>query len=115
MAPAAGRAQRNRKGRVETDMIMRSTDGFNPENCRAVEEVIEKRLEEIVTILSSKYQDNSALYDEILSMVERALIRIALQRSCNVKKSAALFLGINRNTLHSKMNKLGIETAEDNR
>lgn len=74
-----------------------------------MEDVIEKRLEEIVTILSCKHQDKSELYDEVLSMVERVLIRIALQKTENVKKSAALFLGINRNTLHSKMNKLGID------
>ncbi len=96
-------------------MITRSTDEVNAAECRAVEDVIEKRLEEIVTILSSKHQEKSALYEEILSMVERVLIRIALQRSRNVKKSAALFLGINRNTLHSKMNKLGIESVEEDR
>ena len=81
--------------------------------CPALEEIIEKRLEEIVTILSCKHQDRSALYDEVLSMVERVLIRIALQKSQNVKKSAALFLGINRNTLHSKMSKLGIDGQEN--
>jgi len=73
-----------------------------------VEDIIEKRLEEIVTILSSEKQGKSALYEDILAMVERILIRIALKRSNNVKTAAAAFLGINRNTLHSKMSKLGI-------
>ncbi|MCK9230503.1 MAG: hypothetical protein M0Q23_07240 [Syntrophales bacterium] len=77
--------------------------------CPTVENIIEQRLEEVVTILGSTCRDNSALYEEVMSMVERALIRIALERSQNVKKTAALFLGINRNTLHSKMNKLGLD------
>ncbi len=73
-----------------------------------VENIIERRLEEIVTVLSTETHSKSALYDDILSMVERILIRIALKRSNNVKTAAAQFLGINRNTLHSKMNKLNI-------
>jgi len=43
------------------------------------------------------------VYDEVLSMVEKALIKIAMRRSNNIKTAAADFLGINRNTLHSKI------------
>lgn len=74
-----------------------------------VESIIERRLEEIVTILSSEAPCKSAVYEDVLSMVERILIRIALKRSNNVKTAAAQFLGINRNTLHSKMHKLHVE------
>ena len=41
-------------------------------------------------------------------MFDRILIKIALQRSNNIKSAAAEFLGINRNTLHKKVEKLGI-------
>jgi DNA-binding protein Fis len=48
------------------------------------------------------------VYDEILALVERGLIRIALKRNKNVKSAAATFLGINRNTFQKKMTTLGI-------
>lgn len=83
--------------------------------CPSVEDIIEQRLEEIVTILGSTCHDQGALYEEVMSMVERALIRVALERSQNVKKTAALFLGINRNTLHCKMNKLGLDNNKPGR
>ncbi|NQU03452.1 MAG: hypothetical protein HQ589_04830 [Syntrophaceae bacterium] len=73
-----------------------------------VEDIVEKKLEEIVTILGSNETGKSYLYDEILSMIERILIRISLRRSSNVKTAAASFLGISRNTLHNKMVKLKI-------
>ena len=40
-------------------------------------------------------------------MVERSLVQIAIRRSHNVK-SAAAYLGINRNTFQNKMATLGI-------
>jgi DNA-binding protein Fis len=70
-----------------------------------VEDVIEKRLEEIVTILDSGKDGNGNLYDEVSSMIDRCLIKIAMRRSNNVKTAAANFLGINRNTLHNKISK----------
>jgi DNA-binding NtrC family response regulator len=72
------------------------------------EEVLEKKLEDIATILSTTEAGKSRLYDEILAMVERNLFRIALKRSNHVKSAAAAYLGINRNTFQSKMVKLGI-------
>jgi Fis family transcriptional regulator len=73
-----------------------------------VEDIIGRKLEDIVTLLHSKGTEKSRLYEEVLSIVERSLIKIALKRSNNVKTAAADFLGINRNTLHKKMGKLGI-------
>jgi len=80
-----------------------------------IENILEKRFVDIVTILSSENPGKSKLYEEILSMDERILITIALRRSNNIKSAAATFLGINRNTLHNKMEKLGIkiEKSED--
>lgn len=74
----------------------------------AVEDVIEQKLEEIVILLDSGNGGNSGLYNEVISIIERCLIRIAMKRAHNVKTSAADFLGINRNTLHNKISKLNI-------
>ncbi|MBW2557232.1 MAG: helix-turn-helix domain-containing protein [Deltaproteobacteria bacterium] len=73
-----------------------------------IEEVLEKRIDKVVTILGCGGNGSDGVYDEVLSMVEKALIRIAMRRSNNVKIAAADFLGINRNTLHSKIKKLKI-------
>ncbi|HNQ18213.1 MAG TPA: helix-turn-helix domain-containing protein [Smithellaceae bacterium] len=75
----------------------------------AVEEIMEKKLEDIVTILSESGGRKSKLYEEVMSIVEKGLFKIALRRSNYVKSSAALFLGINRNTFTDKMAKLGID------
>ncbi|MBW2545354.1 MAG: helix-turn-helix domain-containing protein [Deltaproteobacteria bacterium] len=73
-----------------------------------IEEILEKRIDKVVTILGCEGNGRDGVYDEVLSMVEKALIKIAMRRSSNVKTAAADFLGINRNTLHTKMKKLKI-------
>lgn len=77
------------------------------------EEVLEKKLEDIATILSATETGKSQLYKEILSMVERGLFRIALRRSNHVKSAAAAYLGINRNTFKNKTVNLGIDNDEE--
>lgn len=74
----------------------------------AVEEIMEKKLEDIATVLSSSGDRKSKLYEEVMTMVEKGLFKIALRRSNYVKSSAAAFLGMNRNTFTDKMSKLGI-------
>ncbi|MBW2650399.1 MAG: helix-turn-helix domain-containing protein [Deltaproteobacteria bacterium] len=71
-----------------------------------IEEIFEKRLDKVVTILDCRKNSRDGVYDEVLSMVENALIKIAMRRSNNVKTAAADFLGINRNTLHNKIKKM---------
>ena len=73
------------------------------------EEILEEKLEDIATILCKSETDRSRLYDEVLAMVERGLVRIALRRSNHAKGAAAAYLGINRNTFQKKMVKLGID------
>jgi DNA-binding protein Fis len=73
------------------------------------EGVLEQKIEDIATFLSTTETGKSRLYDEIFTMVERSLFRIALRRSKHVKSAAAAYLGINRNTFQQKMVKLGIE------
>jgi len=77
-------------------------------SCSALEDILEQKLEDVVNFLHSEEGEKSRLYEEILAVVERCLIKIALKRSGNVKTSASAFLGINRNTLHQKMEKLDI-------
>ena len=83
-------------------------EGVQASSFPCLEDIIGKELEDIVTLLCSSGTEKSRVYEEVLLMVERSLIKIALKRSNNVKTGAADFLGINRNTLHKKMNKLGI-------
>lgn len=77
------------------------------------EEVLEKKLEDIATILSTTKAGKSRLYDEILAIVERNLFKIALKRSNHVKSAAAAYLGISRNTFQSKMIKLGMNNHRE--
>jgi len=80
----------------------------HPSPLQVVEGVMEKKLDEVTTVLFSTKGGKSRLYEEVVSMVERSLFRIALRRSNNVKSTAAAYLGINRNTFQSKMIKLGL-------
>lgn len=81
----------------------------------AVEEIMEKKLEDIATVLSSSGDRKSKLYEEVMNMVEKGLFKIALRRSNGVKSSAAVFLGISRNTFTDKMAKLGISCGKNNK
>jgi len=78
-----------------------------------LEDIVREELEDIVTLLCSSGPGKSRVYEEVLLMVERSLIKIALKRSSNVKTGAADFLGINRNTLHKKISKLGINYQKE--
>ncbi len=49
------------------------------------------------------------IYDDILSIVEETMIKVALEKTNFVKTKAARFLGINRNTLSKKMKKYGLK------
>lgn len=77
------------------------------------EDVIEKKLADITTVLYSHGGGKSRLYEEVLSVVEKSLFKIALQRNNNVKSAAAAYLGINRNTFQKKMVKLGIDKSKE--
>ena len=78
-----------------------------------VEEIMEKKLEDLATVLSTSSGRKSKLYEEVMSMVEKGLFKIALRRSNYVKSTAAVFLGINRNTFTDKMVKLGINCEKN--
>lgn len=51
------------------------------------------------------------VYNKIISDTEKELITLALKKSFGNQSIAAKILGINRNTLHSKVKKLNINIA----
>lgn len=51
------------------------------------------------------------VYRAILEMVERPIIEYALRRTEGNQLMAARLLGINRNTIRSKIRKLGIDAS----
>ncbi len=74
-----------------------------------VEDIMAEKLEHITTVLCQDNGKKSQLYEEVLTIVERTLFKIALKRNNHIKSRAADYLGINRNTFQNKMVKLGIE------
>jgi len=48
------------------------------------------------------------LYKSVLETIERPLIEYILERTAGNQLKAARILGINRNTMHTKIKKLGI-------
>lgn len=57
-------------------------------------------------------KDTKHLYRHILDIVEKPLIEMVLKSTRGNQKKAADLLGINRNTLHTKIKKLKIDTKD---
>jgi len=65
-----------------------------------------------IELNDSLYKEKQGyLYKYILETVERPLIEQALERTEGNQIEAARILGINRNTIRSKIRKLGIDVA----
>ncbi|MDY6853544.1 MAG: helix-turn-helix domain-containing protein [Thermodesulfobacteriota bacterium] len=73
-----------------------------------IENILEGKLDAIITLMDIKTEGKRRLFSDIISIVEKVLIKLALKRTNNVKYEAAHFLGINRNTLHNKIKGLNI-------
>jgi DNA-binding protein Fis len=56
--------------------------------------------------------NENGLYRFVINAVEKPLIESVLNKTDGNKLKAAKLLGINRNTLHSKIKRLGIEVAK---
>lgn len=54
-------------------------------------------------------ENKGKLYAQVINQVEKALIENVLEHTEGNKLKAAKILGINRNTLHAKIKKLGIK------
>lgn len=79
-----------------------------------LEDILEKKLEDISTLLCSAGTKKSRIYEDVIYMVERSLFKIALKRCNHVKSASAAYLGMNRNTFQKKMAKLDLD-EENNR
>jgi len=73
-------------------------------------EILEDRLSRMIAEMKVDPRSNGRLYDDILNVVERTLLKSALDKTKHVQLKTARFLGINRNTLRRKMKELGITT-----
>lgn len=69
--------------------------------------IIEKMVKEYFTTQGDNITDSS-LYNTILHEVERPLLKQTLLAVKGNKAKAARVLGINRNTLHKKLNEHGL-------
>jgi DNA-binding protein Fis len=75
-------------------------------------EILEERLARMIAEMKVDPRSRSQLYDEVLNVVERTLLKSALEKTKHVQLKTARFLGINRNTLRRKMKEFGIITKE---
>jgi|GEM_PF-609363 len=74
-----------------------------------VRAVLDEKMEAITTVLCNSHGARSNLYEDVMAMVERSLLAIALRRNDFVKCRAADYLGINRNTFQKKVLKYGLD------
>ena len=74
----------------------------------SLKELLEERFSQMIAEIKVNPEPNGSLYNEVLNVVERTLLRSALEKTRHVQLMTARFLGINRNTLRRKMKELGI-------
>lgn len=76
-----------------------------------LEEVLEERLTEVLNKIDPYVESKSraGLLDDIIALVEKILIKSAMEKVGHVQTSAAQLLGINRNTLRKKLKELKIK------
>jgi two-component system nitrogen regulation response regulator GlnG len=75
-------------------------------------EILEDRLSRMIAEMKVDPRSNGRLYDDVLTVVERTLLKSALEKTKHVQSKTARFLGINRNTLRRKIKELGIAAKE---
>ncbi len=76
-----------------------------------LDEILEERLTEVLNKVDPYVESKAkmALFDDIIALVEKILIKSALKRVDHVQIAAAQLLGINRNTLRKKIKDLKIK------
>ena len=73
----------------------------------SIQEVVTKSLEEYFNDLGEQQPSN--IYDMVVMTVERPILQVVMHRADGNQSHAAQMLGINRNTLRSKMQQLRIK------
>ena len=77
-----------------------------------LDEILEQKLAEVLNKVDPYVEAKTkmGLFDDIMRVVEKILIKSALERVDHVQIAAAQLLGINRNTLRKKMKELKIKS-----
>lgn len=76
-----------------------------------LDEILEAKLNEVIHKIDPYVETkaNMGIYNDIVSLVEKSLIKSALKKMNGVQTATAQFLGINRNTLRKKIKELKIK------
>ena len=76
-----------------------------------LDEILEQKLAEVLNKIDPYVETKAkmGIFDDIINVVEKILIKSALERVDHVQIAAAQFLGINRNTLRKKIKELKIK------
>ncbi len=76
-----------------------------------LDEILEAKLNEVIQKIDPYVETkaNMGIYNDIVSLVEKSLIKSALKKMNGVQTATAQFLGINRNTLRKKIKELRIK------
>jgi DNA-binding protein Fis len=77
-----------------------------------LDEILEEKLSEVLNKIDPDIESKTrmGIFDDILAVVEKILIKSALKRMGYVQTATAQLLGINRNTLRKKMKDLKIKS-----
>ena len=75
----------------------------------SLEDLLERKMTGNLDGIHTELEFNCGLFHDVISIVERILIKMALKKTNNVQVTAAQFLGINRNTLRKKIRDLRIK------
>jgi two-component system nitrogen regulation response regulator GlnG len=85
--------------------------GPPPAAVGTLEQLVEQKLAECIHGLGRRESAN--LYDLLIGLVERPLLRAVLRETGGNQLRAAALLGINRNTLRKKLRQLGLTAGGD--
>ena len=75
----------------------------------SIEEILDRYVRAYLTYFEGRKKP-AKMYDKIVGLAEKAAVKIALEKTNGNQLRAAKLLGINRNTLHSKIKKFKIAT-----
>jgi two-component system nitrogen regulation response regulator GlnG len=73
-----------------------------------IDGILKDKLERIVSFFSTRRRKKSSIYKRITNNIDKILIELSLKKCNSIQTDAAAFLGINRNTLRAKIEKLKI-------
>ena len=77
----------------------------------SIEDILERYVRAYLTYFEGRRRP-SKMYDKIVGLAEKAAVKVALEKTDGNQLQAANLLGINRNTLHTKMKKFKIKGDE---